>query len=320
MMAPPRPGAPTVTEIGRDIMEEAAVKVKKWSAISLWAVNLGLVANALLAALKVSVGIIGHSPALLADGVNSTSDVAYYVIVRVFIQLSRKPADAEHPYGHRQFETIAAVVVGAFVLTTAVAIFWDAVNKVYDHWTAQAWFARASHWALVVAMLTVVVKIILTIVTSRMGRRTANPAVLALARDHRNDIFAASAAGVGILFGRLGLPWADPLAGAMVALVILWTGINILREASVDLMDTIPGQVLREQVVGHLRSVPGVLNVEEVLAHRFGPYLVVNVTLGVDRNLSVAAADQIASQVERTLCRNIDLVQRVHVHCHPARS
>ncbi|MCK7481890.1 MAG: cation transporter [Candidatus Moduliflexus flocculans] len=75
---------------------------------------------------------MGHSPALLADGINSTSDVAYGIIVKVFIRKARKPADDEHPYGHRQLESIAAVVVGAFVLTTAVAIFWDAINRVYD--------------------------------------------------------------------------------------------------------------------------------------------------------------------------------------------
>ncbi|MBP1660499.1 MAG: cation diffusion facilitator family transporter, partial [Candidatus Aminicenantes bacterium] len=87
---------------------------------NLLAVDLALIANAGLAALKTAIGILGHSPALLADGINSTSDVAYGIIVKVFIRKARKPADDEHPYGHRQLESIAAVVIGAFVLTTAV--------------------------------------------------------------------------------------------------------------------------------------------------------------------------------------------------------
>ena len=99
---------------------------------SLFAVNLGLAVNALLAILKTAIGIMGHSPALLADGINSTSDVAYYVVVRVFMEMARKPADREHPFGHSQLESIAALMVGAFVITTAVAIFWDAINRVYD--------------------------------------------------------------------------------------------------------------------------------------------------------------------------------------------
>ncbi|MCK4299243.1 MAG: cation transporter, partial [Planctomycetes bacterium] len=68
------------------------------------AVNLGLVANVLLAVLKTTIGTLGHSPALLADGINSTSDVAYYVVVSVFMRLARKPPDHEHPYGHSQLE------------------------------------------------------------------------------------------------------------------------------------------------------------------------------------------------------------------------
>src|SRR3989304_2550873 len=99
---------------------------------SLWAVNLGLGVNILLSALKTTFGLIGHSPALLAEGINSTSDVAYYVVASIFVRLAKKPADTEHPYGHRQLENIATLVVGAFVVATAVTVFWDAIDKVWD--------------------------------------------------------------------------------------------------------------------------------------------------------------------------------------------
>jgi cation diffusion facilitator family transporter len=286
---------------------------------SMLAINLGLGANILLAALKTTVGILGHSPALLADGINSTSDVAYYIIVRVFIGLARQPADEEHPYGHRQLESISALVVGAFVMTTAVAIFWDAVNKVYDLWMGQGGFSGASAGALAVALFTVGAKIALTLITQRLGRQTGNPAVSALAYDHRNDIFAASAASVGIFLGRMGHPWIDPLAGALVALVILRTGIQILRESSEDLMDTVPGQELHRRVVQVLTAVPGVQQVEETQAHRFGPYFVINVTIGIDGSLSVADGDRIATRAEVALYREIDLLRRVHVHYHPVQ-
>jgi cation diffusion facilitator family transporter len=283
------------------------------------AVNLGLATNLLLAVLKTAVGTLGYSPALLADGVNSTSDVAYYIVVSVFVRLARKPPDAEHPYGHRQLESIGAVVVGAFVVTTAIAIFWNAVNNVYELWVGQGDFGGATVSALGVALFTIALKIGLTIFTQQIGRQTTNAAVLALAQDHRNDVFSAGAATIGIFLGRMGYPWVDPLAGALVALVILHTGIEILRESSSDLMDTVPGQALAQQITQLLTTVPGVKQVEEIQAHRFGPYLVVNVTIGIDGALTVAAGDEIASQVERTLYRQIELVRRVHVHYHPAR-
>jgi len=285
---------------------------------SILTVNLGLAANALLAALKTSIGILGHSPALLADGVNSTSDVAYGIVVSVFMRLAAKPPDEEHPYGHSQMESIAAVVVGSFVMTTAIAIFWDAVNNVYELVAGQGDFSGAALGALWVGLFTVALKLGLTVWTQSIGQQTQNAAVLALAYDHRNDVFSAMAATVGIFFGRMGYPWVDPLAGALVALIILRTGIEILREATADLMDTLPGKTLARQITMLLDSIPGVQRIEEIHAHRFGPYLVVNVTIGVDGSLSVAEGDGIATQVEHTLIEHIEYMRRVHVHYHPA--
>ena len=284
------------------------------------AVNVGLAANILLAALKTSIGILGHSPALLADGINSTSDVAYYLVVSVFIRLARKPADTEHPYGHRQLESIAAVIVGSFVITTAIAIFWNAVNSVYELLIGESNFEGAATVTLWVALLTIAVKLGLTFWTSRIGRQIKNPAVLALAYDHRNDVYSASAAAIGILLGRMGYPWVDPLAAALVALVILRTGIEILRESASDLMDTVPGEALAERITELLSGIPDVKQIDEIHAHRFGPYLVVNVTIGVDGSLSVEAGDEIACQVEQTLYQNVEFLRRAYVHYHPART
>lgn len=285
--------------------------------LSILAVNLGLSSNIFLAILKTLFGILGHSPALLADGINSTSDVAYYVVVRIFMGLAGRPADDEHPYGHRQLESIAALLVGAFVLTTAVAIFWDAVNKIYDLVIGQGNFSGASQGALLVALFTVIIKIILTLITRRFGRQTNNPAVIALAYDHRNDVLAALAVSIGISLGRAGYYWIDPLAGALVAVVILSTGIEILRQSSAELMDNIPSRALQKQVVQAVKKIDGVEQVEEILSQRFGPYLVINITIGVKGSLSVQEGDNIATRVEQTLYQEIDLLKRVHVHYHP---
>jgi cation diffusion facilitator family transporter len=284
------------------------------------AVSLGLAVNIFLALIKTTVGILGHSPALLAEGVNSTSDVAYYVVVAVFMKLSRKPADETHPYGHNQLESIASVVVGAFIITTAIAVFWDAVNNVFDLITGEIQSMGASTLALWVALATVVIKIGMFWYTRRLGDETNNPAVIALAFDHRNDILSASAAALGIFFGQRGYPWADPMVGALVALLILRTGVEILRQSSAELMDAVPSRALARQIDALLATLPDVLSLEEVHAHRFGPYLVVNLTIGIDGSLSVASGDCIATQVETLIYQNMDLVRRVYVHYHPVTS
>ena len=285
---------------------------------SLRAVNLGLGINIGLSIVKTFVGIVGNSPALLAEGINSTSDVAYYIVASIFVRMANKPADDEHPYGHQQLESIAALVVGSFIVTTAVAVFWNSVNDAWTLLSGKTSSDGASPLALWVALVTVAIKIFLTIYVRRLGKETKNPVVEAMAYDHRNDMFSAMAASLGIFLGQHSLPWVDPLAGAVVAILILRTGIYILRESSVELMDAVPSKELAEQISIILRGVSGVLQLQEVQAHRFGPHSVINVTIGVDANLPVNIGDEIANRVEALLCERIPNLRRVHVHYHPA--
>ena len=284
---------------------------------SLLAINLGLGINILLSALKTTIGVLGHSPALLAEGINSTSDVAYYVVAGIFMRLAKKPADTEHPYGHRQLESIASLIVGAFVVATAVAVFWDAVDKIWDLLDGKMTSLGSHPLALWVALLTVAIKISLFFYVRKLGKETRNPVVDALAYDHRNDIYSASAASIGIFLGQHGHPWVDPLAGALVALLILRTGAFILRESSVDLMDAVPSKELAGQIVDMLEDLKGVKRLEEIQAHRFGPHIVLNITVGIDGNLTVTEGDAIATKVDELIYKSIPNVMRVHIHYHP---
>jgi cation diffusion facilitator family transporter len=280
-------------------------------------VDLGLVANAVLAALKTGVGVLGHSPALLADGINSVADVVYYLVVRVFMVFARKPADAEHPYGHERLESIGALVVGSFVVATGVAVLLNAAHQVFELLGGASDYGGAESWALWAALFTIVVKIVLTVYTRRVGRSTGNLAVAALAHDHRNDILSAGAAALGIWLGRAGHPWVDPAAAGLVALVILKTGVDILRESSDALMGAQAESGLSRQVAAWLHGVDGVREVQQVRAHSFGPYIVLNLTIGVDGTLTVAAGDAIADEVERVLHERVEYLRAVHVHYHP---
>ncbi len=285
---------------------------------SLLAVDLGLAVNFVLAVVKTVAGAIGHSQALLADGINSVSDVVYYVVVRVFMVFARKPADEDHPFGHERLESIGALVVGSFVVATGVAVLLRAAQGLVTLLLGEGVPAVAP-LALWIALGTIGVKAVLFVFTRRISRITSNPAVAALAADHRNDMLASGAAALGILGGRLGLAWADPLAGALVALVILRTGVSILRESSADLMGGQLGQDIRGRLTAWLAQVPGVLDVEQVRAHSFGPWLVLEVTVGVDGAISVAQGDAIADAIEDMLFERVEFLRGVHVHYHPAR-
>jgi cation diffusion facilitator family transporter len=263
---------------------------------------------------------MGHSRALLADGINSTSDVAYYIVVKICTRLAGKPADSEHPYGHHQLESIAAVVIGAFVITTALAIFWESINALYDLWCRREGGESVTFklFSLCTACGTILVKIALFFYTRNAAKQTNNAALMPLAYDHRNDIFSSAGAAIGITLSWVGISWGDPLAGACVAIIILRTGIQILQESASELMDTLPNDGLENHIRTTALSIDGVATVESVFAHRFGPYFVVNITLGIDGTLTVAEGDRIATAVEGHLIDEIELLKNVYVHFHPA--
>ena len=295
------------------------IKAKRRQSKAEGVVNLGLFANAVLAVSKLTTGILGRSQALFADGINSTADVVYFTVVKILVSLSGKPADDEHPYGHHQFESIAALVVGAFVITTGLVIFWNSVNNAYALYSDITMQPSVSIYALLIAAFSVAAKILLMMHAAAVAKKTGNIAVDALARDHRNDIFASAAAGLGILFGVMGYNFFDPAAGAVVAVIVIKTGVDILRESAADLMDSVPNREIDSTIRTAVAEVPDVIEVESVHAHRFGPFLVVNLTIGIDGSHTVAKGDKIADSVEDLLYSRIEMLRKVYIHYHPAR-
>lgn len=281
------------------------------------AVNLGLLANVLLAVAKLWAGTVGRSAALVADGINSLSDVAYNIIVKIFVKLAAKPPDREHPYGHSQLEGVGSVVVGCFIIAAGLGILSKSVTDVWGLWKGGLTAEPASAVALWVAIVTAGAKFGLAHYTLRVGRETHNPAVQAIAMDHRSDVLSASAAAIGILLGRNGLPWADPLAAGLVALAILHMGISVLRESSDSLLIGAVPESLKAELRETVTTVPGVTGIEELAIQRFGPYLIVNLTVLVDGNLTITEGDKITTTVEDRLYNQARYIRRVYVHCHP---
>ena len=281
-------------------------------------VNLGLFTNIILSGIKILVGIVGKSQGLLADGINSTSDVTYYLVVKVLMKFSKKPPDDRHPYGHRQLESISAVIIGAFIVTTALALFWYSINSIYKVVNNQTEILISSNWPIVIAVFTVILKIFLFIQAKNVYKKTENPTIKALATDHINDMLASTAVTIGIIMAKMGYHWVDPLAGAIVAIFIFKTGIEIVSEASWQLMDTIPNKDFSKSIKKIANSIDKIENVEEIGIHRFGPDFIINMTIQIDGNLRIYEGDQIADKLEKNLKDQYgSSLFKVNIHYHP---
>ena len=290
--------------------------------LSDFAVNLGLFYNVFLSLSKTLFGILSHSSSLLADGINSTSDVVYYIAVKIFLKIANKPADKEHPFGHKQMENIASLVIAAFIITTAIAITWSSIDKLSLLLSGEIEHSPKKFWTMIaffVAIFTFISKIFLSLYTKQIYIKTKNPAINALASDHLNDVFASMAVIIGILFAIMGYPWVDPLAGVVVSCFIMKSGIEIMKESANGLMDVSPTPEMTQMVKECAAQISENLNVESIVSHRYGAYYSLNITLGIKGNLSMNEADVMTDQVEKELKNRDDYLKFVFIHYHPFR-
>jgi len=293
------------------------ISTEKAERLSSIAVNLGLFYNIVLALIKTVFGIIGHSAALLADGINSTSDVVYYIAVKIFLKIANKPADKEHPFGHKQMEYIAAIVISSFIMITAIIIAWNSINTFIELIGGEAPYQNVRLITLYVAAFTVLSKIFLGIYTRHLGKKTKNPAVTALAADHINDIFAAASVIVGITFALNGIYWVDPLAGLFVSIFIFKTGYEILKDSADGLMNVAPTEQMRLLVVDTINGFDEMIMLDSIISHRYGNYYSLNITIGIDGEMSMNTADTLADKLEKELLERDKNLKYVFIHYHP---
>ena len=187
--------------------------------VTLW----GSAGNLALVAFKAVAGLLGHSPAMVADAVHSLSDFVTDVVVLVFVGISAKPQDESHDYGHGKFETLASFFIGLALVAAAAGIIVSGSMKLVDWWGgAELEAPRAI--ALWAALLSIAVKEVLYQYTARKGRRLGSQVMIANAWHHRSDALSSIGAAVGIGGAIcLGDRWTvlDPLASIVVGLMLV---------------------------------------------------------------------------------------------------
>ncbi|MEE9275108.1 MAG: cation diffusion facilitator family transporter, partial [bacterium] len=273
---------------------------------------LGVWVNAILVAAKAAGGILGGSQALLADALHSLSDLASDAAVLFALRFSGQPADQSHPYGHGRMETAAAFFVGLILLLAGVFLLYRVAG---DLWIPRPY--QLNFLALPFIVLAVLLKEVLYRVTFRVGRRTANLALLANAWHHRSDAFSSIATLAGVALALFGYWQADAVAAAAVAGLVIWAGLRVGREALDVLVDAAPPEEMLERIRGAIKEVDGVRNVHALRTRRVGAHLFVDVHIQVDPELTVAAGHAIAHQGEESLLERVEEVSDVNIHVEP---
>ncbi|MBE3590281.1 MAG: cation transporter [Firmicutes bacterium] len=272
--------------------------------VALW-VNLALAAG------KGVAGLVFASHALVADALHSLGDAAGSFAVVFGVRVAELPPDRQHRYGHAKAESLAGLAVAALLILAGLAIGGEALVALFSRSRAEPDWAAAY-----AAAGALVVKEGLYQWNVRLGRRLRSPALLANAADHRSDEWTSAAAVLGVLGARLGLPLADPLAALVVAALVLVYAVRLAGDHVDELLDREADSPTRALVRETALSVHGVREVQRLRTRRSGPFVHVDLEIGVDGHLSLVEADRLAHDVIDAVER-LDVVQDVVVHVNP---
>ena len=270
--------------------------------------------NMLLAVIKFTAGILGHSTVMISDALNNATDSITTIVVLIGIKIGSKEADSNHPYGHERLESITSIIVGALILFTGVAIFYNAIQVLITGAYEQN---PPSITLLAIATVSIIAKELMYRYTKIGAMKIDSEAMLADALNHRADVFVSLASIVGISGARMGFAFADPLLSLVVCLFIFKVAIETFKEAISKLVDTACDEETINLIAEVILRVDGVIDIDELMTRMFGTRIYVDVEISVDENLSLKVAHDISEEVHDQVEAVFPKVKHCMVHINP---
>lgn len=275
----------------------------------------GAFVNTVLILLKFFAGIYGNSHALIADAVHSVSDLFTDAVVLFGLKAGQKAPDEKHHFGHARIETLASAIVGLALIITALYLGIEACFSIYRHTEY-----HPTGLALVGAGVSISLKEALYHYTVRAGRRIKSQLIMANAWHHRSDALSSVAVLLGVAGARIKPSWhvLDSFAALMVSFFIVKVGLEILRKALHEFIDTAPQPEIIRKIRQCALSVDGVIDTHDLRVRTSGGLYQMEIHIVVDGQLTVIKGHKIAKAVERCLIEDVESLDRVIVHVDPA--
>ena len=290
-------------------MDDNSSSVKIGLKITILSITLSIV----LSLIKFTSGIIGSSNALVSDGVNSLSDIVGYGILLLSLAYSGKKADKEHPYGHEKIESIVSLFYALAIVLTGAIIGYIGFLKL----TQPKGFSGPTVVALIGAIVSLIIKGYLYVVTYKGAIKTQSSSLKALSADHLSDVIATSGALLGIIIATLGFPMFDPLASLFISLFIIINGFKVLKASFNILMDVSADQLTIDEIKSVVLQNKEVLHIDMLKTRTVGSGCYVDIEICCAKNISLNEAHIIAEDVHDRIEENVKEVRHVMVHTNP---
>ncbi len=270
---------------------------------------VGIASNAFLCIMKISLGLLVNSIAIIADGINNLSDAASSIITFIGFKLSAMPEDEEHPFGHARIEYITGMIVSMLIILLGAKLLMSSIDKVRHPDPLEFNIA-----IVFVLFLSIGIKIWQSRFNIKIGETIKSTALKATGTDSRNDVIATSAVLIGILVGKATGVQLDGYLGCLVALFIIYSGIQLVRETSGPLLGQAPDPELVQEIQEKIRSYKGVLGLHDLAVHNYGPgKIFASVHIEVDAQDDFIVCHDMIDNIEREASRDMNLHLVAHI-------
>ncbi|BCR35498.1 cation diffusion facilitator family transporter [Mariniplasma anaerobium] len=281
------------------------------------AIYIGLIANIFLTLIKIGFGLWGNAQSLVSDGINSFSDIFMSLMIFFVLKVATKKPDHNHPYGHQKFEGLAYFTIGIIFSFTAIFIGYRAVASIIEYSINQSAVLKPDIITLYISILSLGVKIGLTIFYFKLNKLYKNPTIKAEYKNHFFDIWSTSLTVIVLVLAQYNLIIFDYIGSLIISFFILRLSISILKEAATFLVDQAPDNSELKHIRDYISSVDGVVTIDDLKARMHMTELYVDVEIGVKENLSLKEAHEIAEYVHEHVEHKFEEVIHCMVHVNP---
>ena len=269
----------------------------------------GIVVNVMLSAGKILTGILFNSISVTADGVNNLSDGASSIITLIGFKISGKPADKDHPFGHARMEYLAGLILGIAILLVGVELIKTSFNKIIN--PVKTVFSIEM---TVVLIISILVKLWLSVFYNKLGSKISSATIKAARTDSRNDVVATTVVLLSVFISKLTGYEVDGYVGILVALFVLYSGYDILR----DILNPILGEMPDGEFIGSIEnkiiSYDGIVNIHDLVVHNYGPNrYFATVHAEVNAKEDILKSHDLIDNIERDFARELNINLVIHL-------
>ena len=276
---------------------------------------IGMIINGALAFFKIFIAIITGSIAILADGIDTGTDIITSLLTLIASKISNKPADESHPFGHEPAETIVTKVLSLVIIYAGVQVLKNAIQSII----IGNYMIENAKLVLWISLISIFTKYGLYKYKYRVGKRIKSSSFIADALNMRNDILTSFSVFIGIIFYLLfDITWVDPLVAIIVSIFIFRVGIKMFIETSDEFMGSSRelGEIY-SNILEATKKFDNVFNPHKIRVRKAGYVYFVEMHIEVDEKLTIKEANDIASKVEKEIKQVNPYIKDVIIHVEP---